>query len=326
MSELHTELDGHQLTLTNLDKVLYPVAGVTKGEIIDYYLRIAPTILPHLADRPLTRIRFPNGVDKSSFYEKNRPSGMPGWVPTLRVLAQGGAWGGQGRDAGEPIDYVMADSPATLVYLANLASLELHVPQWQGASAVKDAAGAIRLDDPDVAPRADLIVVDLDPGPGIETPHLVRAALLVAGRLTEDHLVPWVKTSGNKGLQVYAPIVPAPVRDAWGYVRDVAADLVARHPDRFVDVVAKDQRVERILVDVNQNLAARNTVAPYSLRAREQPTVSAPLTWDEVAAAERPEDLRVTMTEIFDRLDEHGDLALSDDHDRAALPPVGTPE
>ena len=300
--EVRTRVGGRTLTLTNLDKVLYPRAGFTKAEVIDYYLRIAPVMLPHVADRALTRLRFPDGVgpDRSSFYEKNAPMGTPPWVRRVIVGTSDGL-----------IDYVVADDDATLVWLANLAALELHVPQWTVRSATLREGV---LDLPDTEPRAgeplaDRVVVDLDPGAGMSIVDTARAALIVAGRLAEDGLVPVAQTSGSKGIQVYAAVAPCRSKDAWGYVKQLNAALAKAYPDFFVAAMSVEQRTRRIYVDYNQNLAARNTIAPYSLRGRDLPSVATPVTWDEVGAVRGADDLRFTPAEVLSRVARHGDLA-----------------
>lgn len=302
-SEVRTQVEGRRLTLSNLEKVLFPAVGFTKAEVIDYYLQVAPVMLPHVTDRPMTRLRFPNGVDGSSFYEKNAPMGSPDWVRTEEVLASEG-----------PIRYVVADDAATLVWLANLAALEMHVPQWrfgsrpEGGVRLPEAAGdEAAADRPE--PLHTQLVVDLDPGEGTTMVESARAALLVAGPLAEAGLLPVCRTSGSKGLQVYAAIAATPgvvVRD---WVRDLAARLVTAHPETFVDQVSKTVRQGRVYLDYNQNQTFRNTIAPYSLRGRERPGVATPLTWDEVGSVSRPDDLRFGPDEVLARISEHGDLA-----------------
>ena len=300
--EVRTRVGERTLTLTNLDKVLYPRAGFTKAEVIDYYLRIAPVMLPHVTDRALTRLRFPDGVgpDRFSFYEKNAPMGTPPWVRRVTVGTSDGL-----------IEYVVADDDATLVWLANLAALELHVPQWTVRSATLRESV---LDLPDTEPRpgeplADRVVVDLDPGVGMTIVDTARAALIVAGRLAEDGLIPVAQTSGSKGIQVYAAVAPCRSKDAWAYVKRLNASLAKAYPDFFVATMAVEQRAGRIYVDYNQNLAARNTIAPYSLRGRELPSVATPVTWDEVGAVRGADDLRFTPADVLGRVDDHGDLA-----------------
>lgn len=296
-SETLTEIDGRRLALSNLAKELYP-SGQTKAEVISYYLHIAPVLLPHIADRPLTRLRAPDGAAGPTFYEKNAPAGTPDWVRVRPVQASDG-----------PIDYVVADDAATVVWLANLAALELHVPQWRFAST---GPGRLRL--PESAtdaplPLHDRLVIDLDPGEGITMIESARAALLAGGLLARDGLVPVCRTSGGKGLQVAAAIAPADGTASRDYVRGLAAELVRTAPDLFVDQMAKSARAGRIFVDYNQNQTFRNTVAPYSLRIGDRPRVATPLTWDELGAVQTPDALRFGPDEVLARVAEHGDLA-----------------
>ena len=329
-SDVTTEVDGRVLGLTNLDKVLYPATGYTKAEVVSYYLQVAPTILPHVRDRAMTRLRYPDGVrydepreerggstppPGGAFYEKNAPGGTPAWVPRQRVGTSDGV-----------IDYVVVEEPATLVWLANLAALELHTPQWTISSGTPGDDGVLDLpgDEPRPGePLADRVVVDLDPGAGMTIVETARAALLVAAALAEDGLVPVPQSSGSKGIQVYAAVAPCRSRDAWAYTKRLNATMARRHPDFFVATMSVEQRRGRIYVDYNQNLAARNTIAPYSLRGRERPSVATPVTWDEVGAVSAPEDLRFSPEDVLARLDEHGDLA--EDllgEDRPPLPPA----
>lgn len=312
--EIVTQVGERTLTLTNLGKVLYPRNGFTKAEVIQYYLHIAPTLLPHLRDRAVTRLRFPDGVggDAFSFYEKNAPMGTPDWVRRVKVETGDGV-----------IDYVVADDDATLVWLANLAALEMHVPQWTipGGPTRDDV---IRL--PDTEPRkgeplADRVVVDLDPGAGMTIVDSARAALIVAARLAEDGLIPVAQTSGSKGIQVYAAVAACRSKDAWAYVKRLNATFARAYPDFFIAAMSVEQRAGRIYVDYNQNLAARNTISPYSLRGRELPSVATPVTWDELGAVRGPDDLRFAPADVLARVAEHGDLAadLLSDH-RPDLP------
>ena len=329
-SDVTTEVDGRVLGLTNLDKVLYPATGWTKAEVISYYLQIAPVILPHIRDRAVTRLRYPDGVryehqpeerggstppPGGAFYEKNAPAGTPPWVPHQLVGTSDGV-----------IDYVVVEEAATLVWLANLAALELHTPQWTISSGTIGDDGV--LDLPAEQPRpgeplADRVVVDLDPGAGMTIVETARAALLVAAAMAADGLVPVPQSSGSKGIQVYAAIAPCRSRDAWAYTKRLNATMARRHPSFFVATMSVEQRAGRIYVDYNQNLAARNTICPYSLRGRERPSVATPVSWDEVGAVSGPDDLRFSPDEVLARVAEHGDLAadlLGDD--RPQLPPV----
>ncbi len=305
---VRAQVAGRELSVVNLDKVMYPATGYTKAEVISYYAQIADVLLPHVSDRALTRVRFPDGVDGPSFYEKNAPVGTPDWVRTARILTSDG-----------PVTYVVADEAATLVWLANLAALELHVPQWRvGVLDPRTAAdGALERGEP----LADRVVVDLDPGAGTTIVDVARAALIAAERLAADGLVPVAQTSGSKGIQVYAGVAPTPSRRIWSYVKRLNATLHRQQPDFFVASMSIAERAGRIYVDYNQNLAARNTIAPYSLRGRERPSVATPLTWEEVAATAAPDDLRFSPEEVLDRVAEHGDLAADLLHpDRPELP------
>lgn len=300
--EIVTRVSDRTLTLTNLDKVLYPSVGFTKAEVIDYYVRIAPVMLPHIRDRVMTRLRFPDGVgpDRSPFYEKNAPMGTPEWVRRVKVNTSDGI-----------IDYIVADDEAAVVWLANLAALEMHVPQWIVRTATA-AKGIISL--PEHGPQrgeplANRIVVDLDPGAGMTIVDTARAALIVAARLAEDGMIPIAQTSGSKGIQVYAAIAPTRSKTAWSYVKQLNGSLHKAQPDFFVAAMSVQQRAGRIYVDYNQNLAARNTIAPYSMRGREFPAVATPVTWDELGNVSESDDLRFSPEEVLARVADYGDLA-----------------
>ncbi len=281
------QVDGRDLELSNLDKVLYPAAAFTKGEVIDYYTRIAPVLLPHLRDRALTRIRYPNGVDGPHFFEKNKPGGTPDWV-RLETLPVPGS-----TKSRETIDFVVVDELATLVWVANLASLELHTPQWR--------IGA----DP------DLMVVDLDPGAPAGLQECCAVALLMRDRLAEDGISAYPKTSGKKGMQLCCPISGTQSAEAVSdYAKRVATDLESRVPSSITAKMARNLRPGKIFIDWSQNNAAKTTVAPYSLRAQPQPTASTPLTWDEVSdmALGAVPARQFGAGEVLDRVDELGDL------------------
>jgi bifunctional non-homologous end joining protein LigD len=300
--DLVTRVGGRTLTLTNLDKVLYPSVGFSKAEVIDYYLRIAPVMLPHIRDRAMTRLRFPDGVgpDRAPFYEKNAPIGTPEWVRRVKVNTSDGI-----------IDYIVADDEAAVVWLANLAALEMHVPQWTVSSATPED-GIISL--PELEPHAgeplaNRVVVDLDPGAGMTIVDSARAALIVAARLAEDGMLPIAQTSGSKGIQVYAAIAPTRSKTAWSYVKQLNVSLHKAQPDFFVAAMSVAQRAGKIYVDYNQNLAARNTIAPYSMRGRERPAVATPVTWEELGSVRGPDDLRFTPEDALARVADYGDLA-----------------
>lgn len=300
------DVEGTLVGLSNLDKVLYPGTGTTKAEVIAYYQAIAPVLLPHLADRIVTRVRFPNGVEGGQFFEKNAPGGAPEWVRTQRVAHD------------DLTDYVLVEDLPTLVWLANLAALELHVPQWRIADATVN--DGVVVTEPEPLVRS--VVVDLDQGEGTTIVDGAKAAMICGEILASDGLVPHAKTSGSKGIQVYAACAPAPAEDALAYVRSVGERAAAAHPDTFVLVQTKSKRDSRILIDYLQNKAARTTVAPYSMRGRARPTVSTPVTWDEVAAVASPTDLSFTIDEVLARVAEHGDL-FADllEGDQPPLPP-----
>src|SRR3954468_23899351 len=284
------QVDGRTLTLSNLDKVLYPEVGFTKGEVLDYYTRIAPVLLPHAKDRPLTFKRYPDGVDGKFFFEKNAPSHAPDWVRRVELPSPGST---KNRST---ISYaVLCDLP-TLVWAANLATLELHVPMWRVTARGK--------------PRhPDLLVFDLDPGPPATIVECCQVAQHVRDVLDEDGLSAYPKTSGSKGLQLYVPLdESAPWEDVHSYARKLAQRLEKEQPKLVVWNMKKDLRTGKVLVDWSQNNAAKTTVAVYSLRARAMPTVSTPVTWDEVEACERADDLRFTSADVLDRVAADGDL------------------
>ena len=288
------DIDGRKLGLSNLDKVLYPEAGFTKGEVIDYYVSVGPALLPHLADRLLTRKRWPDGTAKQPFFEKNTPRGTPDWVRTVFMEEHG--------DDG--VEYVVCGDLPTLVWLANLAALELHVPQWK------------------VGPRGgpqdpDLVVFDLDPGAPADIIDCCNIALALRELLAADGLTAYPKTSGNKGAQLYVPIEPATAHRTSAYAKKLADQLAQAIPDDVVSSMEKKVRTGKVFIDWSQNNAAKTTIAPYSMRGIDRPTVSTPLTWDEVESATKAADLRFETADVVRRLDEHGDL-LADMPDHAA--------
>jgi bifunctional non-homologous end joining protein LigD len=293
------EVDGRQLTLSNLGKVLYPDAGFAKGEVIDYYSRIAPVLLPHLADRPLTVKRYPNGVDQQFFFEKNAPRGTPSWVRTVTLPVPGSTMNR------ETIDFVVVEELPTLVWLANLAALELHVPQWRVPRRARK-------------PRTDLIVFDLDPGPPATIAECCEVALRLRDLLDEDGLHPVAKTSGSKGMQVSAPVEVSDPEITSRYAHALAKRLERASPELVVSRMSKSLRPGKVFVDWSQNNPAKTTVAPYSLRAKAGPTVSTPLTWDEV---EKGGQLSFRAEQVLDRVGKHGDLfaAVLDDRKRRRL-------
>lgn len=291
MSEPVTvDVAGHRLRLSNLDKVMYPEVGFTKAEVIDYYTRIAPVLLPHLADRPLTVKRYPDGVDGASFFEKNAPRGTPDWVRTARLPVPGST---KNRDE---ISYVVVTGLPTLVWLANLAALELHTPQW-----TVGPRGAVR--------GADQLVLDLDPGAPASIVECCQVALLLRELLVADGLHPVPKTSGSKGLQVYAAVAPTPAERTSEYALALARRLAEERPELVVSRMTKSLRPGKVLVDWSQNNAAKTTVSVYSLRARPRQTVSTPVSWAEVTATARSrQPLSFVAGDVLARVAADGDL------------------
>ncbi len=283
------DVDGRRLSLSNLTKVLYPETGFTKGEVIDYYARVAPVLLPHVAGRPMTRKRYPDGVEGGAFFEKNAPKHTPDWVRTVRIASPGST-----KDR-ETVNYIVVDDLPTLIWLANLAALELHIPQW-----TVGPRGAVR--------DADLLVLDLDPGPPATIVECCRVACWLRDALADDGLQAWAKTSGSKGMQLYVPVQPVPWERTHDYAKRLAQRLETAHPELVVHRMTKALRPEKVLIDWSQNNGAKTTVAPYSLRARPVHTVSTPVTWEEIEAVRTPEDLRFLAPDVLSRLDEHGDL------------------
>ncbi|HWO58547.1 MAG TPA: DNA ligase D, partial [Umezawaea sp.] len=253
-----------QLVLSNLDKPLYP-DGFTKAQVIHYYSTIAPLLLPHLRDRPVTFIRYPNGVGGEHFYEKNVPASAPSWLRTAR-LPSGGS-----RDT---VEYVLLDELPALVWAANLAALELHVPQW---TIGPDGVGRV----------PDRLVLDLDPGPGTTVVECARVAERLHDVLVADGLTPVAKTSGSKGMQVCAGVRGGRPGDTSAYAKALAERFAAETPDLVTAKMAKVLRPGKVFIDWSQNNPAKTTVAPYSLRGRDRPTASTPVTWAEVRACRR---------------------------------------
>ena len=277
------EIDGRTLTLSNLDKVLYPEAGFTKAEVIDYYVRVAPTLLTHLGDRGITMRRFPNGVDADSFFEKRCPSHRPDWVQA--ALGPG--------DRGGAIEYCRLTEPAALAWAANLAALELHAPM-------------ARVDDIE---SPTMVVFDLDPGPGTAMRECAVIAGWIRTVLDALGLALYPKTSGSKGLQLYVPLnAPHTHEHASSFALAVAQLVEREHPDAVVTTQKKELRVGKVLIDWSQNSRHKTTICAYSLRARPRPTVSTPVTWAEVEAAADGAPLSFEAPDVLARLDQHGDL------------------
>lgn len=272
------------LSLSNLDKVMYPAAGFTKGDVLDYYARISPFILPHLAGRALTFKRYPNGVDGQSFFNKRCPDHRPDWLPV--TVGPG--------DRDGPIDYCVIDEPAALVWAANLAALELHAPMALGED----------LDSP------RMLVFDLDPGPPAAIAECAQVALDIRELLGAMDLQAWPKTSGSKGMQLYVPVNVTTTHEHAASVALAVGQVLERSaPERVLTTMTRNLRPGKVFVDWSQNNRHKTTVAVYSLRAREHPTVSTPVDWDEVAAAaEGRTDLRFEASDVLARVAEHGDL------------------
>jgi bifunctional non-homologous end joining protein LigD len=278
---------GRKLAVSNLDKVLYPKAGFTKGEVINYYIRIAPVLLPHLKDRPLTMKRYPNGVESEFFYEKNCPSHRPDWVKTATVWSEGNK-----RD----MQYCLAQDLPTLVWAANLADIELHT----SLSRKKDVA------------RPTMMVFDLDPGAPADIVQCCVVGLLLREILRSLKLESWAKTSGSKGLQIYVPLNTAVTYEQTKSLsHDLAEYLEREHPQLVVSKMAKALRPGKIFVDWSQNDEHKTTVCVYSLRAKSEPTASTPVTWEEVEKVAKKKNGKALVfhcEETLRRVDKFGDL------------------
>ncbi|MDN4160285.1 non-homologous end-joining DNA ligase [Nocardioides abyssi] len=293
--EVTVEVDGRRLRISSLDKVLYPATGTTKGEVLHYYAQVAPVMLPHLAERAVTRIRWPHGVQDGSFYEKNAPQGTPSWVRTATVPTTGSR--GSSRN-GDTIVFPVVEDLATLTLLVNLAALELHVHQW-----TVGRNGRPR--------NADRLVIDLDPGDPAGLHECCQVALMVREALAERDLDCRPVTSGSKGLHLYAELPGRMRSDAsTALAKEVAETLQKQHPTLVTATMTKARRSGKVFLDWSQNAASKTTISPYSLRGRERPTVATPVTWAEVEeGAEDEEGLRqFRYDEVLDRVAEHGDL------------------
>ena len=292
MDKIAVEVDGRALTLTNLAKVLYPDDGFSKAEVLDYYQRIAAVLLPHIAGRPMTLKRYPEGVDGESFFQKHVTAHRPDWVRTEDVESHSS----RARDPGSTITYLVIDDLPALIWAANLAALELHVPMW-------------RFPPDDGNPRQpDLLVFDLDPGQPASIVECCRVAEALRPLLESAGLRPLAKTSGGKGLQLYAPIDGLSAEQASDQARSFAQRMEQEHPELVVSRMTKTLRAGKVLIDWSQNNGSKTTIAPYSLRARVHPTVSTPVSWDEVAACRTPGDLFFTAPDVLGRVAKQGDL------------------
>jgi bifunctional non-homologous end joining protein LigD len=281
------EIQGKHLSLTNLDKVLYPATGFTKGQVIDYYARIAPVLVPHLAGRPLTLKRYPEGVDKEYFFEKNATKHRPDWVKTAPIWSEGNQ---------RNVNYILANDLATLVWIANLASVELH----PSLSLAKDI----------LCPRS--MVFDLDPGPPADIVQCCQVGIWLRDIFEHFGLQSFPKTSGSKGLQIYVPLNSATNYDQTkNFSHALARLLENEHRELVVSDMKKQLRVGKVFVDWSQNDEHKTTVSVYSLRAREHPTVSTPVKWEEVERTQRKKDATLLVFEasqVLDRVGKMGDL------------------
>ena len=286
-SESVVEVDGRSLKLSNLDKVLYPDVGFTKGQVIDYYVRIAPALLPHLEARPLTMKRYPNGVGGMFFYEKNCPTHRPEWVKTVKVWSEGNnRW----------MDYCLIEDLPTLVWAANLADLELHTSLSLGKKILQPT----------------FIVFDLDPGPPADMVLCCQVGLWVRDIFAKLGLQSFAKTSGSKGLQIYVPLnTPVTYDQTKPFAHELARVLERQHPDLVVSDMKKTLRTGKVFVDWSQNDDHKTTVCVYSLRAKERPTASTPVTWREVENCLKKRDAKLLVfdsAQVVERVKQHGDL------------------
>jgi bifunctional non-homologous end joining protein LigD len=281
------EIEGKQLALTNLDKVLYPATGFSKGQVIDYYARIAPALVPHLSEHPLTLKRYPGGVDQEFFFEKNATKHRPDWIKTTPIWSEGNQ---------RTVNYILANNLATLVWMANLAAIELH-PSLSLASDME-------------SPRA--MVFDLDPGPPANMIQCCQVGIWLREIFEHLGLQSFPKTSGSKGLQIYVPLNTQTNYDATkGFAHALARLLEDQHRDLVVSDMKKQLRVGKVLVDWSQNDEHKTTISLYSLRAREHPTVSTPVKWEEVLQALRKKDPGLLVFEagrVLQRVEKMGDL------------------
>ena len=275
------EVAGRTLKLTSLDKLLFPSTETTKGEVLSYYAQVADVLLPHLADRALTRVRWPHGTGDQSFFEKNLPSGAPSWLPRVKI---------------DDVTYPMVEDLAHLTYLVNLNSIELHIPQWRVLDGERQ--------------HPDRLVIDLDPGAPAGLKECAQVALMVRDRLGALGLDLYPVTSGSKGMQLYAGLPGDLTSDQTrDLAQQLAQELTKKHPELIVWKMTKSLRPGKIFLDWSQNVAAKTTVCPYSMRGKETPTVAAPRSWDEVeAGAEGKKFEQLMFDEVLDRLESDGDL------------------
>ena len=281
------EIGNRRLKLSNLDKVLYPATGFTKGQVIDYYVRIAPALLPHLAGRPLTMKRYPEGVDDEFFFEKNAPMHRPDWVKTAPIWSHGNQ---------RNVNFILAEDLPTLVWVANLASLELH-PSLALAKDIQCPT---------------MIVFDLDPGPPANIVQCAQVGLWVREIFDHFGLQSFAKTSGSKGLQIYVPLnTKTSYEETKPFAHALARVMEQEHPDLIVSDMKKARRANKVFVDWSQNDEHKTTIAVYSLRARERPTVSTPVSWEEVKGALKKKDAKLLVfeaPEVLERVERMADL------------------
>ena len=293
-NEVHVDVEGRTLRISSLDKVLYPRTGTTKGEVLNYYASVSGVLLPHLRDRAVTRIRWPHGVEGSSFFEKNAPSGTPSWVRTATVPTTGS----RSQSDSDTIRFPVCDDLATLTWLVNLAALELHVHQWQVTEAGK--------------PRhPDRLVIDLDPGEPAGLHECCQVALKVRDALADRGLSCSPVTSGSKGLHLYAALPRKLDSDGTtALAKEVAEDLQRADPGSITATMTKAKRPGKVFLDWSQNSGSKTTISPYSLRGRDRPTVATPISWDEVElGAEDPLGLdQFRFEEVLERIADLGDL------------------
>jgi bifunctional non-homologous end joining protein LigD len=286
-SRSEIEIQGKKLNLSNLDKVMYPEVGFTKAQVIDYYVRIAPVLLPHLKGRPLTLKRYPNGVNGMHFYEKNCPAHRPEWLKTAPIWSPGNnKW----------MDYCLMQDLPSLVWAANLADLELHTSLSLGNKILQPT----------------MMVFDLDPGAPADIVQCCQVGLWLKEIFDGFKLQSFAKTSGSKGLQVYVPLnTPTTYEETKPFAHELARLLERRHPESVVSEMKKILRTGKVFVDWSQNDDYKTTVCVYSLRAKERPTVSTPVAWDEVSKClkkKEPQLLAFDSEAALKRVEKHGDL------------------
>jgi bifunctional non-homologous end joining protein LigD len=276
-----TEVEGRRLALSNLEKVIHPATGTTKGEILHYYATAAAHLLPHLRGRPLSFLRYPDGPDGQLFFTKNPPPGTPSWVRTVPVP----------RTEDKDTRQVVVEDLASLMWAANLV-VEFHTPQWRA----------------DAPAEADRLVLDLDPGAPATVVECCHVAVWLRERLAADGLEAYAKTSGSKGLHLYVPLERVPSERVQAYARQLAVEAEADLPALVVHRMTKSLRPGKVFVDHSQNNAAKTTAAPYTLRARREPVASTPVTWEEVEACGSPAQLAFRIGDLPARLQRYGDL------------------